>query len=78
MFNSFAFNCEFQTMEVSDNTGSLIGLIEEEWTMWTPKFRVRDAQGIVKLYITGSFIEGGGLEFKVILFKRVFIVSLSQ
>jgi hypothetical protein len=65
-------------MEVSDNTGSLIGLIEEEWTMWTPKFRVRDAQVTVKLYITGSFIEGGGFEFKVILFKSFYCELVSQ
>jgi hypothetical protein len=57
-------------MEVRDHTGSLIGHIEEEWTMWTRKFRVRDAQGTVKLYIVGSFTEGGESEFKVIYLKK--------
>lgn len=44
-----------QKMEVSAPPGNLIGTVEQEWSLLSPKFNVKDAYGETVLKIEGPF-----------------------
>jgi hypothetical protein len=55
-------------MEVSAPPGSVIGSIEQEWSILTPQFNIKNAAGDVVLKIEGpvcTFSICGDVEFKV-------------
>lgn len=63
------FPCCLQTMEVSAPPGSLCGTVEQEWSLCSPAFRIKNAAGEVVLRIEGPFCTFslcGDVEFKVI------------
>lgn len=65
------FPCCLQTMEVSAPPGSLVGSIEQEWSICSPSFRIKNAAGEVVLRIEGPFCTFtlcGDVEFKVFFF----------
>lgn len=47
------FPCCLQTMEVSSPPGTVIGVIEQKWSIFTPKFVVKNANGEEMLRIEG-------------------------
>ena len=62
------FPCCLQKMEVTSPPGSLIGSIEQEWSILTPKFAIKDAAGQTVLKIGGPFCTFslcGDVEFNV-------------
>ncbi|XP_069678578.1 phospholipid scramblase 2 isoform X3 [Periplaneta americana] len=63
------FPCCLQTMEVSSPPGTLIGSIEQEWSILTPQFVIKNAAGDVVLKIEGpicTFTICGDVEFKIL------------
>ncbi|XP_067008373.1 phospholipid scramblase 1 isoform X2 [Anabrus simplex] len=62
------FPCCLQSMEVSAPPGTLVGSIEQEWSILTPQFKVKNAAGDTVLRIEGPFCTFticGDVEFKV-------------
>lgn len=62
------FPCCLQSIEVSSPPGTVIGTVEQEWSMCAPAFRVLDHNGDVVLRIEGpvcTFSLCGDVEFKV-------------
>ncbi|KAK6619408.1 hypothetical protein RUM43_012165 [Polyplax serrata] len=53
--DSCCFPCCLQKMEVSAPPGNLIGTVEQEWSLLSPKFNVKDAYGETVLKIEGPF-----------------------
>ena len=56
-------------MEISSPPGQVIGTVEQEWSICSPKFVVRDAAGEVALRIEGpvcTFSLCGDVEFQVL------------
>ncbi|KAF2881506.1 hypothetical protein ILUMI_24663 [Ignelater luminosus] len=49
------FPCCLQTIEVSAPPGTLIGTVEQNWSVFCPKFAVKNAAGEVILRIEGPF-----------------------
>lgn len=63
------FPCCLQTMEVSSPPGTVIGSIEQEWSILTPQFNIKNAAGDVVLKMEGpicTFSFCGDVEFKVL------------
>ncbi|XP_036337947.1 phospholipid scramblase 2-like isoform X1 [Rhagoletis pomonella] len=63
------FPCCLQTMEVSAPPGSVIGTIEQEWSICSPSFRIKNHIGDTVLRIEGpfcTFTMCGDVEFKVV------------
>lgn len=63
------FPCCLQSMEVSAPPGSHIGTIEQEWSIFSPSFRIKNAAGEVVLRIEGPFCTFslcGDVEFKIV------------
>jgi len=59
-------------MEVTAPPGTLVGTVEQEWSLLTPQFKVKDAAGNVVLQIKGPFCTYsicGDVEFKVNISK---------
>jgi hypothetical protein len=57
-----------KTMEVSSPPGTVIGSIEQKWSILTPHFNIKNAAGDVVLKIEGpicTFSICGDVEFKV-------------
>jgi hypothetical protein len=57
-----------KTMEVSSPPGTVIGSIEQEWSILTPMFRIKNAAGDTVLKIEGpicTFSMCGDVEFEV-------------
>jgi hypothetical protein len=55
-------------MEVTSPPGTVVGTVEQEWSIMTPKFSVKDAAGNVVLRIKGPWLTYsicGDVEFKV-------------
>ncbi|KAF4529981.1 hypothetical protein B566_EDAN009157 [Ephemera danica] len=66
---SCCFPCCLQTMEVTSPPGTVVGTVEQEWSIFTPKFAVKDAAGNVVLRIKGpclTYSICGDVEFKVL------------
>lgn len=66
--DSCFFPCCLQSMEVSSPPGTVVGSIEQEWSILTPQFRIKNAAGDVVLRIEGPFCTFsicGDVEFKV-------------
>ncbi|XP_055703240.1 phospholipid scramblase 2 [Phlebotomus papatasi] len=66
---SCCFPCCLQTMEVSAPPGNVIGTIEQEWSIFTPQFSLKDQSGETVLRIEGPFCTFsicGDVEFKVL------------
>lgn len=56
-------------MEVSSPPGTIIGLIEQKWSIFKPSFDIKNASGDVVLQIEGPFCTMsicGNVEFKVL------------
>jgi len=49
------FPCCLQTLEVQSPPGTVVGTVEEEWTLFKPRFRVKDQAGETVLIIQGPF-----------------------
>jgi len=65
---SCLFPCCMQMIEVSSPPGTVIGTVEQEWSMCEPQFVVKDQDGNVALRIEGPFCTFsicGDVEFKV-------------
>jgi uncharacterized protein YxjI len=61
--------CFLQVLEVYSPPGNLIGTVEQEWSMCTPKYVIKDGQGQVALSIEGplcTFSLCGSVEFQVL------------
>lgn len=57
-------------MQVSAPTGNVIGSVEQELTIMTPKFYIKNETGEIVLTIKGEAIPvsfGGNVEFQVII-----------
>ncbi|XP_065344994.1 phospholipid scramblase 1-like [Cloeon dipterum] len=66
---SCCFPCCLQTMEVTAPPGTLIGTVEQNWSIWKPHFSIKDAAGEVVLKIEGPCCTcscGGDVNFKVL------------
>ncbi|XP_059481981.1 phospholipid scramblase 1 isoform X2 [Neocloeon triangulifer] len=62
------FPCCLQSMEVTAPPGTLVGTVEQEWSVFKPHFKVKDAAGNTVLLIRGPFCTFsfcGDVEFKV-------------
>lgn len=62
------FPCCLQNMEVTSPPGTLIGSIQQEWSIFKPKFSVKDVTGQTVLKIEGPFCTFslcGDVEFNV-------------
>ncbi|OQR76802.1 phospholipid scramblase 2-like [Tropilaelaps mercedesae] len=66
---SCCFPCCLQEMEVQAPPGTVIGYVKQEWSIFFPKFTVRDSQDNVIFRIEGPFCTVsicGDVEFQVI------------
>ena len=66
---SCLFPCCLQRMEVSAPPGAVIGTVEQEWSIWRPKFAIKDVSGQTVLQIKGplcTFSLCGDVEFRVL------------
>jgi len=61
--------CFLQQLEVYSPPGTLVGSVEQEWSICAPKYSIKDAQGNVALIIEGPIctttICGSDVEFEV-------------
>jgi len=58
-----------QRIEVSAPPGTVIGTVEQEWSIWRPKFAIKDVSGQTVLQIEGplcTFSLCGDVEFRVL------------
>jgi len=56
-------------MEVTAPPGTIVGTVEQEWSLFKPQFTIKDAGGNVVFRIQGPFCTYsfcGDVEFKVI------------
>lgn len=64
------FPCCLQTLNVFSPPGALIGSIEQEWSLLTPQFNIKNGAGDVVLRIEGPMCRfamcGADVEFKVL------------
>jgi hypothetical protein len=61
-------SCVVKNMEVSSPPGTVIGSIQQEWSILTPQFNIKNAAGDVVLKIEGpicTFSICGDVEFTV-------------
>lgn len=67
--DSCCFPCCLQTMEVSSPPGNVIGTVEQNWSIFTPSFDLKDQTGQTVLKIEGplcTFSLCGDVEFQVL------------
>lgn len=58
----------FQSMEVSSPPGTIVGTVEQEWSLFCPSFAVKNASGDTVLRVEGPFCTMsicGDVEFKI-------------
>ncbi|KAL1465253.1 hypothetical protein WDU94_004837 [Cyamophila willieti] len=64
------FPCCLQTLNVFSPPGALIGSIEQEWTLLTPQFNIKNGAGDIVLRIEGPICRftmcGGDVNFKIL------------
>ncbi|XP_038115325.1 phospholipid scramblase 2 isoform X2 [Culex quinquefasciatus] len=66
---SCCFPCCLQELEVSAPPGNVIGMVEQNWSIFTPQFSIKDTSGNTVLRIEGPFCTFsicGDVEFKVV------------
>ncbi|XP_030756136.1 phospholipid scramblase 2 isoform X2 [Sitophilus oryzae] len=66
--DSCCFPCCLQSMEVSSPPGTIVGTVEQEWSIFCPSFAVKNASGDTVLRIEGPFCTMsicGDVEFKI-------------
>lgn len=66
--SSCCFPCCLQNMEVSSPPGSVIGSVQQEWSIFCPTFAIKNAAGDTVMRIEGPFCTFslcGDVEFKV-------------
>ncbi|KAF4519485.1 hypothetical protein B566_EDAN010094 [Ephemera danica] len=63
------FPCCLQNMEISSPPGNVIGRVEQEWSLLTPKYRILDAAGNIVFRMKGPICHcsccGRDVNFKV-------------
>lgn len=68
------FPCCLQSMEVTAPPGNVIGSVEQEWTLCSPAFRIKNHLGDVVLRIEGPFCTMsmcGNVDFEVSISKII-------
>ncbi|XP_053667293.1 phospholipid scramblase 2 [Anopheles marshallii] len=63
------YPCCLQTMEVTAPPGNVIGYVEQDWSILTPQFSIKDQNGDTVLKISGPFCTFsicGDVEFEVL------------
>ncbi|XP_019866367.1 phospholipid scramblase 2 isoform X2 [Aethina tumida] len=66
--DSCCFPCCLQSMEVSSPPGTVVGTVEQEWSLFCPSFAVKNASGDTVLRVEGPFCTMsicGDVEFKI-------------
>ncbi|CAH1982615.1 unnamed protein product [Acanthoscelides obtectus] len=66
--DSCCFPCCLQSMEVSAPPGTIIGTVEQEWSLLCPSYAIKNASGETVLRIEGPFCTFsicGDVEFKI-------------
>ncbi|XP_017786101.1 PREDICTED: phospholipid scramblase 2 [Nicrophorus vespilloides] len=66
--DSCCFPCCLQSMEVSSPPGTVIGTVEQEWSIFCPTFAIKNASGDTVLRVEGPFCTTsicGDVEFKI-------------
>ncbi|KAJ8984515.1 hypothetical protein NQ317_010986, partial [Molorchus minor] len=66
--DSCCFPCCLQSMEVSAPPGTIVGTVEQEWSIFCPTFAIKNASGDTVLRIEGpccTFSICGDVEFKI-------------
>ena len=74
---SACFPCCLQRIEVQSPPGTVIGTVEQDWTLCAPSFTIRDQSGEVALTMEGpicTYSFCGDVEFKV-RFSRELVTS---
>lgn len=73
--------CCLQSIEISSPPGNPIGSIHQEWTIFCPKFQIKNAAGETVLRIEGPYFTfsccGNDVEFKVRGFFFLFYLKLN-
>ncbi|CAH0558283.1 unnamed protein product [Brassicogethes aeneus] len=62
------FPCCLQSMEVSSPPGNIVGRVDQEWSIFLPKYAVKNASGETVLRIEGPWFKMsccGDVEFKI-------------
>lgn len=65
---SCCFPCCLQSMEMSASFGNVIGHVEQEWSVLTPKFPIKNQYGEMVLRVEGpvcTFSLCGDVDFEV-------------
>ena len=65
---SACFPCCLQHIEVQSPPGTVIGTVDQDWTLCSPSFTIRDQSGEVALTMEGpclTYSICGDVEFKV-------------
>ena len=82
---SACFPCCLQHIEVQSPPGTVIGTVDQDWTLCNPSFTIRDQSGEVALTMEGpclTYSFCGDVEFKVRVRGKVVLyrdtVSLSR
>ncbi|XP_011196178.1 phospholipid scramblase 2-like isoform X2 [Zeugodacus cucurbitae] len=72
--------CCLQSMEVSAPTGNVIGTVEQEWSICSPSFRIKNHIGDTVLRIEGSTCSliCGQVEFKVVSLTGETVGNISK
>ncbi|XP_073836067.1 phospholipid scramblase 2-like isoform X4 [Musca autumnalis] len=79
--SSCCFPCCLQSMEVSAPPGSVIGTVEQEWTICSPAFRIKNHLGDTVLRIEGPFCTFsmcGDVEFQIVTLTGENIGKISK
>ncbi|KAF7268458.1 hypothetical protein GWI33_018349 [Rhynchophorus ferrugineus] len=66
--DSCCFPCCLQSMEVSAPPGTIVGTVEQEWSIFCPSFAIKNASGDTVLRVEGPFCTMsicGDVEFKI-------------
>lgn len=72
------FPCCLQSMEVFAPPGTLIGRVEQDWSLCTPMFSLKNAAGETVLKIEGPLCTWticGDVKFKVYIFNTIFMYN---
>ncbi|XP_053677297.1 phospholipid scramblase 2-like isoform X1 [Anopheles nili] len=75
------FPCCLQTMEVTAPPGNVIGYVEQNWSILTPQFSIKDQNGETVLKISGPFCTFsicGDVEFEVLATNGTQVGKISK
>ena len=66
---SCCFPCCLQSLEVESPPGNVIGSVKQKWSIWIPKYNIKDETGKTVYYIEGPCCTcscfGGDVDFKI-------------